>query len=98
FQAEIALRVHLRLVLLREEGEDVHARRVVPQEERFARLFRLIHETLRMPDKHFVEGFHVVLSVSALLPMLMIRAHILERLEWPFVDNSLLADFAPARH
>ena len=45
FEAEIALEVHLRLVLLRQIGEDVHAGGVVPNEERFAGCLGAIHET-----------------------------------------------------
>ena len=48
-------------------------------------------------DQHFVERLHVVFGVAALLPHLVIRAHILERLQRTFVDDALLSDLAPAR-
>ena len=98
FEAVVALIVHLRLVLLRQIGEDVHARGVVPDEERLAGRLGLIHEPLRVLNQNFVEGLHVVFGVAALLPHLVIRAHVLERLQRTFVDDALLADLAPARH
>ena len=76
----------------------MHARGVVPDEERLVGLLGAIHEALGLLDQHFVEGLHVVFGVAALLPHLVIRGHILERLERAFVDDALLADLAPARH
>ena len=68
FEAVIVLGVHLRLILLRQVGEDVHARGVVPDEERLAVLLGLIHEALAVLDQHLVEGLHVVFGGAALLP------------------------------
>ena len=47
FQAVVGLAVHHRLVLRRQERQDVHARRVVPDEERLAVLLGLVHEVAR---------------------------------------------------
>ena len=44
FDVVIALVIHHRLIFCREIGEDVHARRVVPDEERLAVLLGLVHE------------------------------------------------------
>ena len=49
FEAVVGLAVLHRLVLLREERPDVHARRVVPDEERLAVLLGLVHEVARTP-------------------------------------------------
>ena len=46
FQAVIALVVHHRLVFRPQIREDVHARGVMPDEERLAGLLGLIHEAL----------------------------------------------------
>src|SRR3974390_3493680 len=91
FETVVALIIHLRLVLLLQEGEDVYARGVVPNEERFAGALGTIHESLALLDENIVEGLHVVFGVAAFLPKLMIRAHVLERLERAFVDNALFA-------
>ena len=53
----------MRLVLRRQERPDVHARRVVPDEERLAVLLGLVHEVARSLDQHLVEGRHVVLGL-----------------------------------
>jgi hypothetical protein len=98
FDAVIAVGIHLRLVLLRQVGEDVHARGVVPDEERLAGLLSLVHERLAVVDQHRVERLHVVFGVAAFLPALMIRRHVWKRLERAFVDDALLADPAPPRH
>ena len=98
FQAVVVRGVHHRLVLRRDVGEDVHARGVVPDEERLAVLLRLVHEVARLAfDQHVVEGLHVVLGLAALLPVLPAR-HVRERRQRAFVDDLLLADLAPARH
>ena len=94
----IVLGVHFCLVRFRQVSEDVHACRVVPDEERLAGLFRFIHEAFAVVDKHFVECLHVVLGGTAFLPPLVIPAHIVEWRQGPFVDDALLADPAPARH
>ena len=53
---------------------------------------------MELLDENLVEGLHVVFGVAALLPHLVIGAHVLERLQRPFIDDALLADLAPARH
>ena len=98
FQAEIILRVHLLLILRSEIREHVHARGVVPDEEWLAGRFGTIHEALALLDQYFVKRFHVVFGVAAFLPILVIRRHILERLQRTFIDDALFADLAPARH
>jgi hypothetical protein len=65
FQAVVVLRVHHRLILGRDEREYVHARRVMPDEERLAVPLGLIHECVAVLDKHFVERLHVVFSLTA---------------------------------
>src|SRR5262249_12820196 len=70
FKAIIALGIHQRLILRREEGPHVHARRVVPDEEWLAVLLRLVHEALRMLHQNLVEGLHVVFGLAAFLPIL----------------------------
>jgi hypothetical protein len=44
-----------------------------------------------------VERLHVVFGGAALLPALMIGAHVGEGRQGPFIDDALLADLAPAR-
>ena len=56
----------------------MHARRVVPDEERLAVLLGLVHEALGVLDQHLVEGLHVVLGLAAFLPVLAV-GHVRER-------------------
>src|SRR5581483_5446730 len=80
-------------------GPHVHARGVVPEEERLARLFGPLHEIDRIFDQHVVEGGHVVLGVAHAFALSAIgRApRVRSGSERSFVDNLLLANFAPAR-
>src|SRR5208337_988562 len=73
FQAVVGRGIHLRLVLGRDVGEDVHARGVVPDEEGLAILLGLVHGAHGVADEHFVKGLHVVLGRAALLPVLPSR-------------------------
>ncbi len=73
FQAIVVSRVHHRLILWRDEREGVHARGVMPDEERFAVLLGLIHEGIALLDEHFVERLHVVLGLATHLEGLTIR-------------------------
>ena len=59
----VGLAVLIDPVLLREERPDVHAGRVVPDEERLAILLGLVHEVAGALHEHFVERRHVVLGL-----------------------------------
>ena len=76
----------------------MHARRVVPEEERLALALGLVHEALGVLDQHLVEGRHVVFG--ALQTLLHVRhvGHVRVGRQRAFVDDPLLADLAPARH
>ena len=97
-QAEVGLAVHLRGVLRRQERPDVHARRVVPEEERLAVALGLGHEALGVVDQHLIEGGHVVLGRLEPLRHVGDVGHIGIRRQRPFVDDALLTDLAPTRH
>ncbi len=89
--------VHHRLVLGRYVSEHVHARGVVPDEERLAVTLRLVHEIVGVLDQYVVEGLHVVLGFATFLPVL----HVLHVRKWrqrTLIHDLLLSDFAPARH
>ena len=99
FETVVGLAVLHRAVLLGEERPDVHARGVVPDEERLAVLLGLVHEVARSLDQHLVEGRHVVLRLQErqVVHVRHVR-HVRERRQRAFVDDPLLADLAPARH
>ena len=77
----------------------MHARGVVPDEERLAVALGLVHEVAGRLDQHLVEGRHVVLRLQErqVVHVRHVR-HVGERRQRAFIDDPLLADFAPARH
>ena len=75
----------------------MHARGVVPQEERLPIALQLIHEALAVVDQHGVEALHVVFRRPAGLPVLPVL-HVREGRQRTFVFYALTADAAPARH
>src|SRR5215510_2015880 len=95
----VGLAVLHRAVLLQQERPDVHARGVVPDEERLAVALSLVHEVAVRLDQHLVEGRHVVLCLEErqVVHVRHVR-HVRERWQRTFIDDPLLADFAPARH
>ena len=71
---------------------------VVPEEERLAGVLGLLHEADRILDQILVEGGHVVFGVANPLALAAIRrASGVGRRKRAFVDDLLLADFAPTR-
>ena len=76
----------------------MHARRVVPEEERLAVALGLVHEALRVLDQHLVEGRHVVLGLLETLLHVRDVGHVRVRRQRALVHDPLLADLAPARH
>ena len=93
-EAIVGLAVLHRAVLLREEGPDVHASRVVPEEERLPIFLGLVHELARRLDEDLVEGRHVILGFRE-REVVHVRdvGHVGERRERPLVDDPLLANF-----
>src|ERR1019366_6017283 len=53
------------LVFRLQMGPDVHARRIVPDEERFARLHRALHVVERCGEDLLVAGLHAFLGERA---------------------------------
>ena len=72
--------------LRREMRDDMHARRVVPDEERLAGGLGLVDEGDGLVADDLVDGLHVVFDAVDRM-----------RRQRPFVGDLLLADLAPAR-
>ncbi len=76
----------------------MHARRVVPDEERLAVLLGLVHEVARSLDQHLVEGGHVVFRLQEREVVHVGHVgHVRKRRQRAFIHDLLLADLAPAR-
>ena len=97
FETVVGLAVHERLVFGRQERPDVHACRVVPDEERFAVLLGLVHEVGGSLDQHFVEGRHVVFGLGRDVVHVRHVGHVGVRRQGTLIHDLLLADLAPAR-
>ena len=93
----VGLAVHQRLILRRQERPDVHARRVVPDEERLAVRLGLVHEVGGSLDQHFVEGAHVVFGLRRDVVHVRHVGHVRVGRQRALIDDPLLADLAPTR-
>ena len=96
FQSVVTGGVHHRLVFRRDVGKDVHAGGVVPDEKRLTVFFRLVHKAVCTRYQHFVKGLHVVLGLTAFLPVLP-TSHVREWWEGTFIYDLLLSNHAPPR-
>ena len=77
----------------------MHARGVVPEEERLAAILGLLHEVDRILDQLLVDGGHVVFGGPDSLAFSAIgrAASVWARRERSFIDDLLLSDLAPTR-
>jgi hypothetical protein len=80
------LRVAHVLIFFRQMRDDVHPRRVHPNEERLAVRLRLVDEALGLVENNGIDRFHVVLDAVDRM-----------RRQRALVGDLLLADLAPAR-